>query len=642
MIAPTPSDERQRLEVLRSLNLLDSLPEPEFDRVTKLLARSLHVPIALVSLVDEDRQWFKSKVGLDVDETPRDVAFCAHTILRGEPLVVSDARLDQRFSDNLLVRGAPNICFYAGVPIRTSAGHRLGTLCAIDSKPHDLTPDDLDTLRDLAEMISNEIQLREHLMATSSRLERSREVAQANEARYRSMFELASVGIALVAPNGAWISVNDALCGIVGYEADELMELTFQDITHPDDLNADLSLLQQLIDDKIDHYHMEKRYLRKDGQVVWIALGVTKKTDALGRLEYFISIIKDIDSRKIAEESLAALQRELEQKVEDRTAQLQETNRRLVEAIDQQINSERQLRKREAELRTILENAYDAYIALDHAGLVTAWNQEAENIFGWSALEAMGRPLEELIVPASMAEMHRAGLSRYRASGATPMLDQRLEIPARRKDGSTLTVEVRIKALDIDGQAVFSAFLHDITERKEAEIRREHEVRQDALTGLLNRRALAEVLPRAMARADRSGKYLGLLFLDLDGFKAVNDRFGHEAGDQVLCRVAAAIKNCIRETDCAVRFAGDEFAVVLEGLMSGYPDALRVAEKILDAISGPQHFHGQSVELGASIGVVVHASGEERLPAALLREADHWMYRAKHAGKGCVLSPYLK
>ncbi|WP_346285104.1 sensor domain-containing diguanylate cyclase [Zoogloea sp.] len=274
--------------------------------------------------------------------------------------------------------------------------------------------------------------------------------------------------------------------------------------------------------------------------------------------------------------------------------------------------------------------------------MVTAWNQEAENIFGWSALEAMGRPLEELIVPASMAEMHRAGLSRYRASGATPMLDQRLEIPARRKDGSTLTVEVRIKALDIDGQAVFSAFLHDITERKEAEIRREHEVRQDALTGLLNRRALTEVLPRAMARADRSGKYLGLLFLDLDGFKAVNDRFGHEAGDQVLCRVAAAIKNCIRETDCAVRFAGDEFAVVLEGLMSGYPDALRVAEKILDAISGPQHFHGQSVELGASIGVVVHASGEERLPAALLREADHWMYRAKHAGKGCVLSPYLK
>lgn len=642
MIAPTPSDEKQRLEVLRNLNLLDSLPEPEFDRVTKLLARALHVPIALVSLVDEDRQWFKSKVGLDVDETPRDVAFCAHTILQGEPLVVSDACLDQRFSENPLVRGEPNIRFYAGVPIRTSAGHRLGTLCAIDSKPHNLTPDELDTLRDLAEMVSNEIQLREHLMATSTRLERSREVAQANEVRYRSMFELASVGIALVAPNGSWISVNNALCSIVGYEADELMELTFQDITHPDDLNADLSLLKQLIDGKIDHYHMEKRYLRKDGQVVWISLGVTKKTDALGRLEYFISIIKDIDSRKIAEESLAALQHELEQKVEDRTAQLLETNRRLVEAIDQQINSERKLRKREAELRTILENTYDAYIALDHAGLVTAWNQEAENIFGWSALEAMGRPLEELILPASMADMHRAGLSRYRASGTTTILDQRLEMPARRKDGSTLTVEVRIKALDIDGQVVFSAFLHDITERKEAEIRREHEVRQDALTGLFNRRALAEVLPRAMARADRSGKYLGLLFLDLDGFKAVNDSFGHEAGDQVLCRVAAAIKNCIRETDCAVRFAGDEFAVVLEGLMSGYPDALRVAEKILEAISGPQHFHGQSVELGASIGVVVHASGEERLPAALLREADHWMYRAKHAGKGCVLSPYLK
>lgn len=642
MIAPFPPDEPQRLEALRSLNILDTPPEPEFDRITRLLARSLHVPITLVVLVDEERQWFKSRVGLDAQETHRDHAFCAHAILRDSPLIVPDARLDPRFADNTLVVDAPNIRFYAGAPIKSSSGHRLGTLCAIDTKPHQLSQDEMETLCDLAELVSNEIRLRERLSSTSVRLERSRDVVRATEAHYRSMFELASVGIARVAENGAWISVNDALCRLVGYHADELMGLTFQDITHPDDLNADLFLLSQLVDDKINHYHIEKRYLRKDGRPIWIDLGVTKKTDEAGNLEYFISIIKDIDSQKVAEEQLIALQRDLENKVEARTNELLESNRRLIEAIDQQRNSERQLRKREAELRTVLENAYDAYIALDQAGLVTAWNREAENIFGWHMGEAIGRPLEDLIVPSSMAELHRSGVSRYRLGGLTRMLDQRLEIPARRKNGSTLTVEARIKALDIDGQVVYSAFLHDITERKEAEIRREHEARQDALTGLYNRRALAEILPRAMARADRGGKCLGLLFLDLDGFKEVNDGFGHEAGDKVLCHVATEIKKNIRQTDYAVRFAGDEFAVVLEGLMAGYPDALRVAEKILEAISTSWKLNNHDIKVGASIGVIVHMPGEGQSPAAFLKEADHWMYRAKHAGKGCVLSPYIK
>lgn len=642
MIATPPPDESLRLEALRDLDILDTPPEQEFDRITKLLARSLHVPITLVSLVDENRQWFKSKVGLDVQETHRDHAFCAHAILQESPLIVPDAQLDPRFSANILVTGAPNIRFYAGAPIRSSSGHKLGTLCAIDSKPHQISQEDIETLCDLADLVSNEIWLRERLSSTSYHLVRSWDKAKANEAHYRSMFELASVGIALVAANGSWISVNDALCKIVGYRPEELVSLTFQDITHPDDLNADLALLGQLVDGKIDHYHMEKRYLRKDGQPIWIDLGVTKKTDEAGRLEYFISIIKDIDSRKVAEEKLLALQRDLEKKVDARTAELSESNRRLIMAIDLQLVSERQLRKSEAELRMVLENAYDAYIALDRTGVVTAWNRAAENIFGWHTGEAIGRSLEDLIVPMNMPEMHRSDVNQYHAGVLTRLMDQRLEIPARRKDGSTLTVEARVKALNIEGEIVYSAFLHDITERKEAEIRREQEARQDPLTGLYNRRALAEMLPKAMARADRSHKYLGLLFLDLDGFKDVNDNFGHEAGDNVLCQIAKKIKESTRQTDYAFRFAGDEFAVVLEGLMAGYPDALRVADKILQAISTPSKLNNQEVWVGASIGVVVHAPETEQTPEAMLKEADYWMYQAKHAGKLCVKSPYRR
>lgn len=125
------ADEGERPRLLHALDLLDSPPEPAFDRITRLLARVLDVPIALVSLVDEQRQWFKSRVGLDVSETPREYALCAHTILKASPLVVSDATQDPRFCDNPLVTGEPNIRFYAGVPIRSSAGLALGTLCDI-------------------------------------------------------------------------------------------------------------------------------------------------------------------------------------------------------------------------------------------------------------------------------------------------------------------------------------------------------------------------------------------------------------------------------------------------------------------------------------------------------------------------------
>lgn len=127
--------EAERLQLLRSLEILDTPPEQVFDRITRVLASTLGVPIALVSLVDEHRQWFKSRVGLDVQETPRDAAFCVHAIGGSGTLVVEDARTDVRFRDNPLVVGAPHIRFYAGTPIRTREGFALGTLCAIDDRP---------------------------------------------------------------------------------------------------------------------------------------------------------------------------------------------------------------------------------------------------------------------------------------------------------------------------------------------------------------------------------------------------------------------------------------------------------------------------------------------------------------------------
>ncbi|MBT8437191.1 MAG: sensor domain-containing diguanylate cyclase [Gammaproteobacteria bacterium] len=153
----TPANEKERLKTLRSSDILDTDPEERFDRLTRMAQRVFGVSIALVSLVDENRQWFKSKMGLDACETGRDISFCGHAILGNDIFIIEDALEDERFADNPLVTGDPKIRFYAGAPLRYLDGNKLGTLCIIDQNPRILDEDDCTMLRDLAEMAEGEL-----------------------------------------------------------------------------------------------------------------------------------------------------------------------------------------------------------------------------------------------------------------------------------------------------------------------------------------------------------------------------------------------------------------------------------------------------------------------------------------------------
>ncbi len=158
MLTPAvPANERQRLKALRDLKLLDTAPEERFDRVTRLAKQIFGTEIALVSLVDADRQWFKSRQGLDATETPRDISFCGHAINDDKIMVVNDATADERFCDNPLVCGNPNIRFYAGYPLAAPDGSRVGTLCVIDNEPRDVSQEELRLLRELGRMIEEEL-----------------------------------------------------------------------------------------------------------------------------------------------------------------------------------------------------------------------------------------------------------------------------------------------------------------------------------------------------------------------------------------------------------------------------------------------------------------------------------------------------
>src|ERR1035438_2354725 len=189
MTAPIPQNEKKRLKVLWQYEVLDTVPEEVFDELTELAARICEAPIALISLVDENRQWFKSKVGVTVSETSRDVSFCAYAIAQSDLFIVPDATQDKRFASNPLVTSEPKIRFYAGAPLITPDGHALGTLCVIDKVPRELRPEQQQALRILARHVVSQLELRR----------RSRELGDVRAENTRLKHDLEKLGAEVTA-----------------------------------------------------------------------------------------------------------------------------------------------------------------------------------------------------------------------------------------------------------------------------------------------------------------------------------------------------------------------------------------------------------------------------------------------------------
>ena len=301
MQAPLPPNEAQRIEALLSYGVLDTSAEVAFDDLTALAALICNTPIALVSLVDQRRQWFKAKVGVEATETSRDIAFCAHAILQPGLLVVPDTLDDQRFANNPLVTGAPYLRSYVGVPLLNPEGYPLGTLCVLDHCPRQLTAQQLDALAAIARQVSAQLELRR----TVTTLTHVIAIQQRTEAEYRDLFENAVEGLYRTTLTGRYLKANPMLASIYGYQSpDELIasltEIHHQLYVHPEQREVFVQLIKS--HGKVSGF--ESQIYRKTGERIWISENARLVYDAAGQPIGYEGSVTDISDRKQAEAEL--------------------------------------------------------------------------------------------------------------------------------------------------------------------------------------------------------------------------------------------------------------------------------------------------------------------------------------------------
>ena len=294
-------------------------------------------------------------------------------------------------------------------------------------------------------------------------------------------------------------------------------------------------------------------------------------------------------------------------------------------ALDARNEAEARLRTSEERMRALLEQAHDAVISIDEHGRVSQWNRAAERLFGWSPIETIGQPVADLIVPPAFRAEVAGLVARYATAERLEDAHQRVTLQAIDRAGRQLSVEVSLTATRVAGRWELTAFGHDVSERREFEARLRAMALSDGLTGLANRRGFMEALDKAISRHARGGPPMALLFLDLDGFKQINDIHGHHVGDLALQTFARRVEACVRKGDTVARLGGDEFTVLAEGIVS-LEQARAIADKIIDAMKPP--LEGHKLCLRASIGISLYKAPADA--SRFLREADHAMYHAKH------------
>ena len=413
-----------------------------------------------------------------------------------------------------------------------------------------------------------------------------------SEERFRALFNQATVGVAQVdSATGQFVRVNQRYADILGYSPQELVGMTFQSLTHPDDLAADLAHFRRLQSGDVPEYRLEKRYIHKDGHEVWGDATVSSMWASGSAPGYHIAVVQDITARKRMEENLRA---------------------------------------NEQRLRSILERLPMGLCLVQDDGLISFRNARYVQICGYTQEEVPDTNtwLQRAYPDATEREAIRQRLLATLHQGIIPLA----EYTIRCADGKYKPVE--LSGFFVEGGRLIT--MQDLSERKAAEEEINQLAYYDPLTRLPNRRLLMDRLQQALAASARHHRSGALLMLDLDNFKTVNETRGHDRGDALLLQVAHRLRSCVHEDDTVARQGGDEFVVVLEDLGDGPEEAAARAEdvgqRILGMLREPYQIDGDAHHSSLSMGVTIY-SGTRETVDELLKRADLALYQAKNAGR---------
>ncbi|RFU60763.1 bifunctional diguanylate cyclase/phosphodiesterase [Peribacillus glennii] len=285
--------------------------------------------------------------------------------------------------------------------------------------------------------------------------------------------------------------------------------------------------------------------------------------------------------------------------------------------------------KLESKFRSVIESTTDAIILADSQGDIISWNKGAEIMFGYEEQEVLGKNLQ-LIIPENFRETHEKGMKRYLSAQEARVIGKTVELQGLRKGGYVFPIELSIATWKEEGKIFFSSIIRDITERKQSEEKMNRMVYRDPLTNLPNRLLLIDRLNTALDQANQNKQSLGVMFIDLDRFKYINDSLGHATGDGLLIEVAKRIQACAGKSDTVSRQGGDEFIVLISQSTS---DTLtKIAKRIVERISQPFVINGHELFVTPSIGISVYPT-DGKYAETLIKNADTAMYRVKEQGK---------
>jgi len=412
------------------------------------------------------------------------------------------------------------------------------------------------------------------------------------EEQLLSFYKSDIVGLAITSPDKGWLRINNCLCVMLGYSEEALRSMTWTELTHPDDLAADVEQFSRLLANDIDTYGLEKRFISRTGKIIPTNLVVNCVRKPDGQVDYVTAMVQDITERKLSEHQLSIAATAFE--------------------------------------------SQEGMMVTDANSVILRVNKAFTTITGYNVEEVLGKKPNILSSGQHDALFYDAMWKDINTTGYWEG-----EVWNKRKDGDVYPEKLTITAVkNLNGNVTnYVATITDISLSKQAEQKIEDLAYFDPLTHLPNRRLMIDRIKHAMAVSARSGKEGALLFLDLDHFKMLNDTLGHDMGDLLLQQVAERLTSCIREGDTVSRFGGDEFVVLLEGLSSHSIEAASqvedIADKILSTINLPYQLVSHHYTSSTSIGITVfddHQSDVEEL----LKQADIAMYQAKDDGRNTL------